>query len=133
MGPKEPFDGVCRAVPQPQPYDLRRVSSKEASLPEVSVLRYDGKSLLRGVVPYGAVRSLTESNLSNMDRVREQVGQSPAQPGRHVLIEEKLHAGMLASRRSRSAAKARQARMSSRVRSGKSCKTSSSLMPEARE
>ena len=76
MDPKEFFDGLCGAVAQPQPYDLRRVSAKEAPLPEVGVLRYDGKSLLRGVVPYGAVRSLPESNLSNMDRAGEQAARA---------------------------------------------------------
>lgn len=55
------------------------------------------------------------------------------QPMRQVLIEEQFHcAGNETSLRSRSAANSRQARISSRVRSGKSLRMSASLMPEAR-
>ena len=60
--------------------------------------------------------------------VRERLSESVAD----VFIEEQLHATELANRRSRAAAKARQARMSSRVRSGKSVRTWSSVMPAAR-
>src|SRR5437870_2305968 len=49
-----------------------------------------------------------------------------------VLIEQELHAAGVKSLRSRSAAKARQALMSSRVSSEKSARISSSVMPEAR-
>ena len=41
------------------------------------------------------------------------------EPMRYVLVKEQFHAGIVISLRSRSAAKARHARMSSRVRSGK--------------
>src|SRR5204863_7395590 len=52
---------------------------------------------------------------------------------REVLVEEQPHAGGTeTNKRSRSAAKARQARMSSRVKSGKSRRISSSLIPDAR-
>src|SRR5271166_6434373 len=46
--------------------------------------------------------------------------------------EEQLHATELARRRSRAAAKAKTARMSSRVRSAKSLRISSSVIPPAR-
>src|SRR5882672_7843352 len=49
-----------------------------------------------------------------------------------VLVEEQLHATELARRRSRAAANARAARMSSRARSGKSLRISSSVIPPAR-
>ena len=49
------------------------------------------------------------------------------------MIEEMFYpGGIVVSFRSRSAAKARQARMSSLVRSGKSLRISFSVMPEAR-
>src|SRR5437762_698282 len=52
---------------------------------------------------------------------------------REVLVEEQPHAGGTeTNKRSRSAAKARQARMSSRVKSGKSRRISPSLIPDAR-
>ena len=46
--------------------------------------------------------------------------QSVAEPRREILVEEQFHLATATSRRSRSAANARHARMSSRVRSGKS-------------
>ncbi len=50
-----------------------------------------------------------------------------------VLVEEEFHAaGGMASRRSRAAANARQARMSSRVRLGKSARIWSSVIPPAK-
>src|SRR5438876_12292839 len=50
----------------------------------------------------------------------------------HVFVEEEFHATEFTSRRSRAAANARHARISSRVRSGKSFRISSSLIPPAR-
>ena len=59
--------------------------------------------------------------------------QTPDQLVRESVIEQQLHeVPNDTSRRSRSAANARQARMSSRVKSGKSSRTSCSDMPEAR-
>src|SRR5438128_215422 len=49
-----------------------------------------------------------------------------------ISVQQQLHAGAMNSFRSRSAAKARQARISSRVNSEKSLRISSSLMPPAR-
>ena len=64
--------------------------------------------------------------------IRKYLRQSAYQRRGEVLIEEKLHAGIELSRRSRFAAKARLARMSSDVRSGKSVKISACDIPEAR-
>jgi len=64
---------------------------------------------------------------------REETVKPNDEPRREVLVEEKLHAaGTDKSRRSRSAANARQARMSSEARSGKSARISASDMPDAR-
>src|SRR2546422_671375 len=49
-----------------------------------------------------------------------------------AIATEQLHATELARRRSRAAAKARAARISSRVRSGKSLRIASSVIPPAR-
>src|SRR5947199_10838075 len=62
----------------------------------------------------------------------EHVGKRLCKSVAHVFIEEKFHATEFTSRRSRAAANARHARMSSRVRSGKSFRISSSLIPPAR-
>src|SRR5712691_362596 len=68
-----------------------------------------------------------------MRRVRVEVCETVQKTGREILVEEQPHAGGTDTNlRSRSAAKARQARMSSRVRSGKSRRISSSLIPDAR-
>ena len=64
---------------------------------------------------------------------QEEVREDGEETGREVLVEEQPHAGGTETNlRSRSAAKARQARMSSRVKSGKSRRISSSLIPDAR-
>src|SRR5437867_12959202 len=62
----------------------------------------------------------------------EHVGKRLCKSVAHVFIEEKFHATEFPSRRSRAAANARHARMSSRVRPGKSFRISSSLIPPAR-
>ena len=54
------------------------------------------------------------------------------EPGREILVEEKLHEDAVSFACSRSAAYASDARMSSFVRYGKSRRISSSLIPEAR-
>jgi hypothetical protein len=56
----------------------------------------------------------------------------PRRAGVTVVVEQELHAGTLTRRFSRSAAKARQARTSSGVRSGKSETMSSTDIPDAR-
>lgn len=84
---------------------------------------YTGMTDDKSLKPYGG----------HMLRTRKYVGKAASQSAGEILIKEQLHAaGAPARRRSRSAAKARQARMSSRVSSGKSRSTSSSLMPPAR-
>ena len=63
----------------------------------------------------------------------EDIGEPSDEPRGQVLIEQELQAaGIDNRRRSRSAANARQARMSSEVRSGKSASISASDMPDAR-
>ena len=62
----------------------------------------------------------------------KQIGEMANQSARKVLIEKQLHPPITASRRSRSAAKAKHARTSSSVSSGKSAKISGMLIPPAR-
>jgi hypothetical protein len=74
-----------------------------------------------------------QADVANVRRSGEEVGQGSNQPGREVLVEQEPHAGGSAiRRRSRSAANARHARMSSGVRSGKSRRISSWDIPDAR-
>src|SRR5712664_3589857 len=89
--------------------------------------------MLGSVSPDGVVVGSLQANLADMRRVRMEVADEGEETGREVLVEEQLHAGGTETNlRSRSAAKARQARMSSRIKSGKSRRISSSLIPDAR-
>src|SRR4051812_45626039 len=71
--------------------------------------------------------------MADMGRTGEVRGEEPHEPVRQVLVEQQFHdGGITIIRRSRSAAKARHARMSSAVRSGKSARISSCVIPPAR-
>lgn len=78
-----------------------------------------------GMLPNLRVGCVAHLDLSHMDAFRINVGQNSRQARREILVEQKFHHGRVASLRSRSAAKARQARMSSAVRSGNSASSSS--------
>jgi len=126
-------DLACRAVPSPNPDYLGRVPQQEAPLVEIGILRDDREPMLGGVSPDGIVIGSLQANLADMRRARVEVREDGEETGREVLVEEQPHAGGTETNlRSRSAAKARQARMSSRVKSGKSRRISSSLIPDAR-
>lgn len=110
---KHGFNRFRAAIPKCNPHDLRRVPEQEASLPKVRILRHDRLAILSGILPYHAVSRLSQAGVAHMNRARKQVRQRPAQERGKVLVVEKFHARMLASRRSRSAANLRQAWMSS--------------------
>ena len=122
-----------RTVTAPNPDDLWRRAEEEGQAVEVAVLRHDGKVVLGSMTPDSGVVGSLQADLPHMNDRVAQVPREFTQSRREVLIEEQPHAAPGTSkRRSRSAAKARHARMSSRVRSGKSCRISSSVMPDAR-
>ncbi len=121
------------AVSPLDPDHFRRVSIEEAALVKISVLRHDGQAVLGGIIPDGLIISSVQVDLSYMDRFRVQICNCLHQVGREVLVKQKFHFREAdTSFRSRSAAKARQARISSLFRSGKSLRISSSDIPEAR-
>jgi hypothetical protein len=112
---------------------IRRVAQQEAPLVEIGVLRDDRKAVGDGVSPDAIVVCRLQANLADMSRARVKIAEDHEQTGREVLVEEQPHAGGTETNlRSRSAAKARQARMSSRVKSGRSRRMSSSVIPDAR-
>src|SRR5437899_10635035 len=132
MVPENGHDLLRRAVPSPDPDHLRRVPQQEAPFVEIGIPRDDREPMLGSVSPDGVVVGSLQANLADMRRVRIEVADEGEETGREVLVEEQLHAGGTETNlRSRSAAKARQARMSSRIKSGKSRRMSSSLMPDA--
>ena len=127
-----PLDLGGRTVAESQPDDLGRRTEQGGTAAEVAVLRHDGEAVLLRVRSDGRVVRRRQTDRSNVNDISPDVAKAVAQPRREILVEEQLHLPPTAtSRRSRSAANARQARMSSRVRSGKSRSKSSSDMPDA--
>lgn len=86
----------------------------------------------RSISWFRSIVRTTGSGDSNVRAVAELVREYFNEPVAHVLVEEQLHATELSRRRSQAAANASAARMSSRVRFGKSRRISSSAMPPAR-
>ena len=127
------FDIAGRTVAECQPDDLRRSTEQGGTTAEVLVLRHYGEAMLLRVAPNGRVVRRRQSNRSNVNNIAPDVAKAVAEPRGEILVEEQLHRPPTGTRRrSRSAANARQARMSSVVRSGKSRSTSSSDIPEAK-
>jgi hypothetical protein len=104
----------------------------QAALVKVPVLGYEDEPILLSVGPDGFVATSRESVLLYVSRIRVNVSEPADDPIRKILVQQQLHKGAANSLRSRSAANARQARMSSRVSSEKSVSISSSDMPPAR-
>ncbi len=99
---------------------LGRVTEEKTALIEISILRHDDKPLLRSILPDTCIDLFLQSNFADVPGGRIFLLQHLNKAMGEILIEEKLHDGGIdTSFRSRSAAKARQARMSSLVRSGK--------------
>ena len=118
---------------QPDPNNLRWRPKEKASLVKIGVLRHDGQSVLNGIVLNDLVVCRMQRHISNVDRAWVEITDKFDQSRGQIVVKEQVHSGGIdTSLRSRSAANARQARMSSRVRSGKSARNLSSVIPEAR-
>src|SRR5690606_1693931 len=128
---QERHDGSGGCVADAEPDDLRGRAEKEAPLVEIRVLRHEKETVLRCEAPQPLVRRGKEPDLPGMHRAGVHVGEESNEPERQVLVEQEPHAAAK-SRRSRSAANARAARRSSMVRSGKSPRISSGVIPPAR-
>ena len=120
------------AIPPANPNDLGWKPKQKAPLMKVRILGNDREAVFSGKSPYQLVISGFEPNQADVRGVRVEGCKALQEPVRDVLVKEQFHAGIVISLRSRSAAKARHARMSSLVRSGKSRRISASVMPEAR-
>lgn len=133
MPAQEGFDHGRGAITGSNPNHFRRVAEEEAALMEIGIFGHDREAMLNRILPDRVIAGRAEIGVAHMLGVGVVVLQGGDESIRQVVIEEQLHeGGRDTSFRSRSAAKARQARMSSRVRSGKSFRMFSSLMPEAR-
>src|SRR5437773_2359038 len=82
-----------------------------------------GEAVVTSILPHVAISRALEIHVANVARTWKESRQYSDKTERQVLIQEKLHATpLMTRRRSRSAANARVARISSRVISGKSRK-----------
>ena len=113
-----------------QPYDLGRMAIEETPLVEIGIFRNNGETVMPCKIPHSVIVGVMQAMTAHMRALREKRCEKRNDSRRNILIEEEFHADM--SLRSRSAANARHALMSSGVRSGKSFMISRSDIPEAR-
>lgn len=114
--PEERFDIGRGAIAKSEQDDLGRMSKADRSMVEVDVLGYDDEVVGCSIVPYVVIIGTTKAEVMNVCRIRIHVAEQTDKPRRDVLIEEEPHAGMTMTFRPRSAAKAKQARISRCVR-----------------
>lgn len=116
-----------------QPNGFRRRAIKKTHLMKVSVFGDDRKAVGPGKIPDQSIRGRVQRSRLDMGRSWKEISQRGDEAMRKVLIEQQAQIQAAPSRRrSRSAAKARQARTSSCDNSEKSRIISASLMPDAR-
>jgi hypothetical protein len=96
------FDFFARAVPHSKQNDFRRSTQEDTTFFEVRVFGNYGEAICLGIFPDRRIVRITKPKGMNA--------------GREIFVEKKLHAFSISSLRSRSAAKARQARISSSVK-----------------
>src|SRR5262245_29968966 len=108
------------------------MAEQQAARLEIRVFRDNRKAVRSGVFPDFGIRRVSHPEFADVCALRENIGQQPWQSRRKILVKQEFHAGKVANLRSRSAANARQARMSSSVRSGNSATISSGVIPPAR-
>ena len=123
---------IRRAVAEAELNYLWRVTSEKAAVEKVRVFGDDCESPFNGKLPNLIITGMRQVLVANMARVRKISKKIRGQSVRQILIEKELHATATESFFSRSAANARQALMSSLVRSGKSWRISDSVIPDAR-
>src|SRR5437016_2604829 len=108
------------------------MTEQKTSLVEICIFGNNNEVMALRVFPNICIACCFQSHISNMLTVRIYISEGTYQTMREILVKQQLHAPTRNNLRSRSAANARHALMSSRVRSGKSVRISSSDMPDAR-
>ena len=109
------------------------MTSEEAELAKVLILRHNCKALCGCIVPNGCIRLATKSNLMDTGGTGKDFLKSRYEPMAKVFIEEKFHAVEPdASRILWTASNSRAARMCCGVRVGKSAKSSTSVIPPSK-
>lgn len=138
MHNSEPFtfqksgDFISSGVTHIKPNDLGRCTLHITSVPKICVFGNNGESMFFAKSPNQIIVFSLQSNIPNMITFWEFRYQNLYKIGTKILVKKKFHEMEFETRRSRAAANCRQARISSRVRSGKSERILSSLMPPAR-
>lgn len=112
------------AVADSQPNYLGRTAQQRAPLREVRVFRQDRKSVFPRVLPNFPFACAAKIAISQVERLWIEVSEPGHQSRRKILINERFQDVTISNLRSPSAAKAKQARMSASVRSGKSARIS---------
>jgi hypothetical protein len=119
MCPKEIDDVLRCAIAQAQPDNLGRCALEHAEAMEVFVLGYEHAAMNDADLPEDDVGSAVQIESFDVQGIGIVIGEETGQSAGQLLVEEQAHvgyaAGMLSVRRSRSAAYARHARMSSCV------------------
>src|SRR5665213_2306709 len=122
---------VAGAVTETKPDKFRRRTVEQSALVKIFVFRNDCEAIDFCVSPDFLVGLGLQSKFADMLAVGKRRGNQARQFGRKIFVEQQLHAATV-RRRSRSAAKVRQAWMSSALRSGKSSRISAAVMPPPR-
>ena len=127
------LDIGCGAVANPEPDHSRWKTTQDAQIPEVSVFRHNDVAVVTRIPPDIVVGCALQADQRDVRSPRIDIVELANQMARQVVIEQEPHGVTMSVCCSRSAAYARQARISSRVRSGKSASTSSILAILSRE
>ena len=115
------FNGLRGAVAKSDADDFGRRTPHEAQVMKILILGDDRVVVLHRAIPNLRIRSAGHPMETDMGTVRKTVGKTLDQRGGEILIKEQFHAALgVWRRRSRLAANARVALMSSSSRSGKS-------------
>jgi hypothetical protein len=121
-----------RRVAKTNLHDLGRMTAYQSTGKKVVVFRDDDEAITLGEFPDSFIVIARKIDIANVKTARKARQQDLDKSKRQILVKQNLHATDPRSRRSRSAAKAKQARMSSTVSSGKSARISASVIPDAR-
>lgn len=123
---------ICRAcIANIQPNDFGRKAMHKTTLAKIGVLGNNYKAFLLAEIPNLAVIVAFQSSMLYMGTIWKTICEGLDKFWAQIFIKKELHTAEFNRRRSRVAAKARHARISSLARSGKSDRISSSLIPPA--
>ena len=112
--------------------DLWRMASNRSAGQKVIVLRDDDEPFVSCELPDVFVVLASKTHISYVTTTGKPPHKNINEAKRQILVNQRFHATDPRRRRSRSAANAKQARISSLVSSGKSARISASVMPAAR-